>query len=314
MLFDSGFANAMGEEARGGRNMDSEASVSEELARANRETMELREELKDRNERVEAPGTSSERPSWGSCSHLVEGLRRDSGLRDIDQLKSEFLALISHELRTPLTAILGFTDLMLKGVGGPLTPKQEHYVKTVLGSAEELLGAINCLIEFSALEAGQNCAQLARVSISETTAFVVDRLSAMAMNKGVKLENKLQSSQLFAKGDEPRLRRALDCIVSNAIKFTPAGGEITIEARAVGGRVVIRVDDTGIGMLPEDLEQVWESFRQADSSPARKFGGLGLGLSIAKKLVEIQGGSIRAESRGPEQGSAFAIELPQWVD
>ena len=212
--------------------------------------------------------------------------------------KSEFLANMSHELRTPLNAIIGFSEVLGERMFGELNEKQAEYTDDILTSGRHLLSLINEILDLSKVEAGRMELELATfdlpLAIDNARTFVRERATKHGINLDVTVDERLGD---FV-GDERKIKQILLNLLSNAVKFTPEGGRIGINARQADGSVEISVSDTGIGIAPEDQPKIFEEFRQVGSDYAHKVEGTGLGLTLAKKFVELHGGKIwvRAKS------------------
>jgi signal transduction histidine kinase/DNA-binding response OmpR family regulator len=236
-------------------------------------------------------------------------------LREADRLKDEFMAVVSHELRTPLTAISGYSDILLRGLSGPLNERQERQVTGVRDASRRLLSLINDLLDVSKLEAGTLDLHLGALDPRSIIERAAAGVRVIASNKGVSIRVRESSDELPpVRADDERLQQILTNLLMNAIKFTPQGGSIWIDAAALqtssGTEVVFRVEDTGVGLTPSQLARVWDRFYQVESSSTRRFGGAGLGLSIVRRLVELHGGRVEAASAGVGRGSTFAVYLP----
>jgi signal transduction histidine kinase len=223
--------------------------------------------------------------------------------------KSEFLANMSHELRTPLNAIIGFSEVLGERLFGELNEKQAEYTQDILSSGRHLLSLINEILDLSKVEAGRMELEMAAfdlpLAIDNARTFVRERATRHDIKVDVKVDERLGE---FV-GDERKIKQILLNLLSNAVKFTPEGGRIGINARQSNGAVEISVTDTGIGIAPEDRPRIFEEFRQVGSDYAHKREGTGLGLTLAKKFVELHGGKIWVESE-VGKGSTFTFSLP----
>ena len=224
-----------------------------------------------------------------------------------DRLKSAFLATMSHELRTPLNSIIGFTGVLRQELAGPLNPEQKKQMGMVRDSANHLLELINDVLDLSKIEAGQLQVAREQVDLQAIATRVVDSLRPLAQRKGLALHC-LVPGPLTLVSDRRRLEQILVNLLGNAIKFTEAG-EIRLQVRPGPETVRIEVSDTGIGVRPEDLERLFRPFFQIDTGLTRKYVGTGLGLSICRRLCDLLGGAITAES-SPGLGSTFTVSLP----
>ena len=225
--------------------------------------------------------------------------------------KSEFLANMSHELRTPLNAIIGFSEVLGERMFGELNEKQAEYTDDILSSGRHLLSLINEILDLSKVEAGRMELELAAfdlpLALDNARTFVRERATKHGINLDVTVDERLGD---FI-GDERKIKQILLNLLSNAVKFTPEGGRIGIKARqADDGSVEISVSDTGIGISPEDQAKIFEEFRQVGGDYAHKREGTGLGLTLAKKFVELHGGKIWVTSE-VGKGSTFSFTLPE---
>jgi signal transduction histidine kinase len=224
--------------------------------------------------------------------------------------KSEFLANMSHELRTPLNAIIGFSEVLKERMFGELNEKQAEYTDDILTSGQHLLSLINEILDLSKVEAGRMELELATfdlpLAIDNARTFVRERATRHGINLDVDVDERLGD---FV-GDERKIKQILLNLLSNAVKFTPEGGRIGIAAKQADGAVEISVSDTGIGIAPEDQPKIFEEFRQVGSDNAKKVEGTGLGLTLAKKFVELHGGKIWVTT-AVGKGSTFTFTLPE---
>jgi signal transduction histidine kinase len=225
-----------------------------------------------------------------------------------NRMKDEFLATLSHELRTPLNAILGWIQLLVHDRVGERD--SQRGLEAIERNSRLLVQLIEDLLDMSRIELGKVRLDVQSVDLAAVIDATLAAAAPAAAAKPVTLERRLDAAVGEVQGDPSRLQQVLWNLVSNAIKFTPAGGKVTVSLRRTSGHIELSVRDTGIGIDPEFLNQVFDRFRQADGSSTRRFGGLGLGLSIARQLTELHGGSLMAESGGPNRGATFTIRLP----
>jgi signal transduction histidine kinase len=226
-----------------------------------------------------------------------------------DRLKSQILAHTSHELRTPLTSILGALGLLESRVGDDPVQRRKFLALTRT-SASNLLNIVNDLLAVARIEAGQNAVEPAAILIKPTLSEAHSLMGARADEKGLRLEPELPSTLLPPVWADPgRLREIMDNLLNNALKFTERG-RVTVRAWTVDSRVIIEVEDTGIGVPVEQQARLFQPFVQLHSGPTHKYGGTGLGLSIARKLAELMHGSLAISSGGENQGSTLTLWLP----
>ena len=232
-------------------------------------------------------------------------------LRELDRLKSSFLANMSHELRTPLNSILGFSDVMLEELDGPLTENMANDLGLIQKNGQHLLHLINDVLDMAKIEAGRMNLSPEKFIVHDIIEEVTSITSPLASEKNIALFIEDDSDQeIEINADRIRLRQIMINLVNNAIKFTEKG-KIALRVTPQGENVLITVRDTGIGIPPDKLEAVFQEFTQVDTSSTRKAGGTGLGLPISRRLVEIHGGHLWAESNGINgEGSTFFVELP----
>ncbi len=225
------------------------------------------------------------------------------------QHKSEFLANMSHELRTPLNAIIGFSEVLAERMFGEINDKQAEYLADILESGRHLLSLINDILDLSKIEAGRMELDLADFELPGAIDNTLTLVRERAHRRGVTLGRTIDERVGKIRGDERKVKQVLLNLLSNALKFTPEGGRIDVRADVRDGTYEISVTDTGVGIAPEDLDAVFEEFRQVGSA-ARKVEGTGLGLAISRKFIELHGGRIRVTSE-VGVGSTFAFTLPR---
>ncbi len=226
-----------------------------------------------------------------------------------NRLKSEFLASMSHELRTPLNAVIGFSELMVAGIAGPVNAEQREYLVDIHDSGRHLLALINDVLDVSKIEAGQMSVAREPLDLRVPAREGEEMVRSLAIKKGLTL-NVLNAEEVICYGDSQRIRQVVLNLLSNAVKFTPAGGTVTLELRrGAPGRGEIVVSDTGIGIDPSDHVLIFEAFRQVEGGHARHYEGTGLGLALVKKFVGAMGGEVRVHSE-LGKGSTFTVSLP----
>jgi signal transduction histidine kinase len=228
-------------------------------------------------------------------------------LENASRHKSDFLARMSHELRTPLNAIIGFSEVLHEQMFGELNERQLAYVDDVLEAGKHLLSLINDVLDLAKIEAGKMELELSEVAIPEVLRSAVSMHSERASRGGVELSLTTEPEEITISADGRRVRQIVFNLVSNAVKFTPSDGRVDVSARADNGRVEVAVADTGPGIAPEELETIFEEFKQA--SDDKRAEGTGLGLPLSRKLVELHGGRLWVESAAGK-GSTFRFTLP----
>jgi signal transduction histidine kinase len=267
----------------------------EELAEDfNRMAAKLRDSYADLERRVEIR------------THELEEKSRQLVLES--KHKSQFLANMSHELRTPLNAILGYTELILDNIYGQTPDKMRSVLDRVQINGRHLLGLINDVLDLSKIEAGQLTLSVADYSLKEVAHTVFTGVEALAAEKKLAFKLDVPPDLPRGRGDERRIAQVLLNLTGNAIKFTDAG-QVTIKASAHNGSFTVAVRDTGPGIDAADQARIFGEFQQVDASSTRAKGGSGLGLSIAKRIVELHGGRIWVES-SPGAGATFSFTLP----
>jgi signal transduction histidine kinase len=231
-------------------------------------------------------------------------------LAQTTQAKSEFLATMSHELRTPLNSIIGFSELLRDDPGeGPTAPQRRQFANNIQQSGRHLLSLVNDILDLSKVEAGRLELHPTAFSVASAVSAVLAVVRPHAEQKGLTLVTHVASDVSGLYADEARFKQVLYNLLTNAVKFTPAGGQVEVTAQLRDGAVEVVVVDTGIGIAPEDQERIFRAFHQLDSSLSRRYEGTGLGLALAGRLVELQGGRIWVES-ARDKGSRFHFTVP----
>jgi signal transduction histidine kinase len=244
-------------------------------------------------------------------AHLFREIEEKGRLLEVaNQHKSEFLANMSHELRTPLNAIIGFSEVLLQRMFGELNPKQDEYLKDVLSSGRHLLSLINDILDLSKVEAGRMELELDRFDLPQALHDTLVLVRERAVRHGIELQLEADGRLGALVADERKIKQVMLNLLSNAVKFTPEGGRVEVRAVPTDGAVEISVTDTGIGIAPENQELIFEEFRQVGGDYAHKREGTGLGLTLARKLVELHGGRLWVKSQ-VGQGSTFTFSVPE---
>jgi len=242
----------------------------------------------------------------------VRLLKREKSAREAaeesNRLKDEFLATVSHEVRTPLTAILGWARLLESG--GLDEQASRQAIETIWRNAKSQAQIIDDILDVSRIITGHLSLDLHPLEVVPVIEAAIGVIRPTAEAKNITIATQLDQRPLVVSGDANRLQQVVWNLLSNAVKFTDAGGRVVLSVRQVDSGVEIRVTDTGQGIKRDFLPFVFDRFRQADSTTTRQHGGLGLGLAIARHLVEIHGGSIKAESDGEGRGASFSVRLP----
>jgi PAS domain S-box-containing protein len=229
--------------------------------------------------------------------------------RELDRMKTEFVSQVSHELRTPLTAIKGFNDLLLDGDAGEINEEQAEYLGIVKQNVDRLVSLINDLLDVARMESGRITLKLAAIDLREIVALVVATMRPLIDAKDQTLTVEIAPELPPAWGDHDRILQVITNLVSNAYKYTPAGGAIRVAVAQRDERLHVAVQDTGMGIPPEDIPKLFTRFFRVDTSLTREIGGTGLGLSIVKSIVELHGGTIAVEST-LGSGSTFSFDIP----
>jgi signal transduction histidine kinase len=296
------------------------------------ENLEVKLDIKTGDE-IQQLATSFNRMAVKLRTSYDELLRSNEELERANRVKSEFLAVMSHELRTPLTAIIGFSELLQEGVMGQLNEDQKDTIREVIHNAADLLSMINCMLDLTKIESGRLCLDVTNFDLAEMLRRVCRTMTPITQKKNVELIVDIPDGMPVMKGDERKVQQTVLNLLSNATKFTPEEGSISLTARHFGswgeaerkaalerrfddaerelgeGGVEIVVEDTGIGIPEEHFDRVFDSFYQVDTSTTRTYGGIGLGLSLARQFVEMHGGRIWVESEAGK-GARFTIVIP----
>ena len=290
------------EELRRFMATDEDDSAIEELARQNRDLVQILAELEENRERLERANRQLEE----SNRELNEA---NAKLRELSELKEEFLALTTHDLRSPLTVISGVINFFTSGRLGDLTAEQKNMVSMMERNTQNLIELVNDLLDASKLESGTMRLDHASIELGGLIAELREQMQPMAREKEITLEEALPPDLPPLNADRAKLRRVLVNLLSNALKFTPRGGRVEVGAARSGAVVRVTVADTGVGIPPEDLARLFDKYEQARSRATRSEKGTGLGLYITRQLVELHGGEISVQSE-VGKGSTFSFTIP----
>lgn len=267
------------------QNFEELEFAHEELQSVNEEMETANEELSQANERV----------------------------MEADRLKSEFLANMSHELRTPLNSVIALSGILLARLDGGLNDEQEKQINIIQRSGKNLLELINDILDLSKIESGKVEVHIAEFHVDDVVDDAMTLITPMASEKMIDVAFTKDGSIPTIRSDRNKMKQILLNLLSNAVKFTPKGGSVRIGARNKDGSVELRVTDTGIGITRENLDKIFDEFRQLDGSTTREYGGTGLGLAITRRLAELLGGETIVESE-LGKGSTFTINIPATLD
>jgi signal transduction histidine kinase len=231
------------------------------------------------------------------------------GAEAANRTKSEFLANMSHELRTPLNAVIGFSEMIKVEMFGPVTERYRGYADDIYNSGTHLLGLINEILDLSKLEAGQFELHEEEIDLAGTVEASLNLVEAQAQKSKIQVSTALDPKVCMIRADDRRMRQILINLLSNAVKFTPEGGKVQVSSLLKNDGLAIQVSDTGIGIAAEDMAKVMTSFGQVESRVSRKYEGSGLGLPLAKHLVELHGGTLTIQSQ-VDVGTTVTVMLP----
>jgi signal transduction histidine kinase len=240
-------------------------------------------------------------------SVAIENARLFRHTDELNRLKDEFLATLSHEMRTPLAAVLGWSRMLASGTLDPA--KQAHAVEAIERNAQAQARIVDDILDVARGMSGNVKLDLQPVDLVSVAQRSVEAIAPTAVAKQIRVEVR-GGEPIVISADPNRLQQVVWNLVSNAVKFTPAGGRVTLAVHANDGFAELTVTDTGAGIPAAFLPYVFDKFRQADASFTRQHGGLGLGLAIARHLIELHGGSIEARSAGEGNGATFVVRLP----
>ena len=281
-----------------------EESAVEELEQQNRDLVAVLNELEEKRTELERLN--------GELNNSNRGLEEaNAKLREVGEMKEEFLALTTHDLRSPLTVISGVISFFSSGRLGELTPEQQNMVSMMERNTQNLIELVNDLLDSAKIESGSLKLELVEVGAAPLAREVYESMRPLAEEKGVELELGVSDDLPPLRADRQKLRRVVVNLVSNALKFTPRGGRVTVRAAPDGGSGALRfsVTDNGVGIPAEDLPHLFDKFAQGSSRAPRREKGTGLGLYITRQLVDLHGGQLEVESQ-EGAGSTFTFTIP----
>lgn len=283
----------------------------QDLSEENRRLRGERDLLRRRLAELEANFLHTVNDSQREILAVNDALTRaNAQLQELDRMKDAFLSMVTHELRTPLTVISGTTEMFEAGIYGELTAVQSEMIRQIALQAHRLRQLVNDLLDLSKMESGMMRLRPEMLDPHSLAAATIEQLTTVAAQAGVTLRNQIGHGLPEVNCDGQRIEQVLTNLVSNAIKFTPANGQVTIFAKAESDSVRFIVEDTGHGIPLEALPRVFDKFFQVQSSTESGAKGTGLGLAIVKHIVELHGGEAEAESEAG-RGSRFSFTLPR---
>src|SRR5688572_5617496 len=287
---------------RGFANPEEDDSALKELARQNRDLVQVLSELEEKREQLERLNTKLEE----SNNELNQA---NAQLRELSAMKEEFLALTTHDLRSPLAVISGVINFFTSGRLGELTGEQRNMVTMMERNTQNLIELVNDLLDASKLESGTMRLDLSTIELRGLTDELREQMQPLAAEKEIELTEEVPADLPQLRADRAKLRRVLVNLISNALKFTPRGGRVSVSAAPEGSLVRVSVTDTGVGIPPDDLRDIFDKYAQARSRATRSEKGTGLGLYITRQLVELHGGHIEVRSE-VGKGSTFSFTIP----
>ncbi|MDT5269239.1 MAG: hypothetical protein QOH49_1425 [Acidobacteriota bacterium] len=287
---------------RGFVNTDEDDSALEELSRQNRDLVQVLSELEEKREQMERLNTKLEESNR-------ELNQANAQLREVSAMKEEFLALTTHDLRSPLTVISGVINFFTSGRLGDMTAEQKNMVAMMERNTQNLIELVNDLLDASKLESGTMRLDFSTIELRALLDELRHQMQPLAAEKEIALEEGVPGELPPLRADRAKLRRVLVNLISNALKFTPRGGCVSLSAAPEGAQVRVSVTDNGVGIPPEDLRDIFDKYAQARSRATRSEKGTGLGLYITRQLVELHGGHIEVQSE-VGKGSTFSFTIP----
>lgn len=285
-----------------------------EIRRLSHHFQDMANQLKDLystlEQKVEKRTIELEKANEILKQHKIELEEANKKLLEVNKFKSEFLAIMSHELRTPLTSVIAFAEILSLEIS-PQEEKTRHFLEEIKSSSHILLGLINNILDLAKIEAGKSSLHIETIDLADVITSVEGVVLPLASKKSIKLSVEISPEIPLFKADPEKIRRMIENLVGNAIKFTGENGFVGIKAQydQANNEVIIKISDTGIGIKEEEQKYIFEKFTQSDTSISRKYGGTGLGLALAKEIIELHNGWIKVESV-VDVGTTFTVGLP----
>ncbi|HTY13562.1 MAG TPA: ATP-binding protein [Candidatus Omnitrophota bacterium] len=291
--------------------MDDVERARQELEKKVKERTSELESIRASLEQKVAERTRDVEESRKAILHMLKDLKEDvTKLKELDRMKNEFISVVSHELRTPLTPLMDYASILLEGIAGPTTDKQKEIYESLIRLSKRELNLINSLLDISRLEFGTFAPVKKELQIANIVNDSINDVAKDAQKKQITISKEIVGDPPAVIADESLISRLIAQLINNAMKFTPAGGQIRLRYLTEGDNVRFEIKDTGVGLIRDNLEKIFEKFFQADTSYARQFGGMGLGLAICRQIVLSHNGRIWAESEGLGKGTTFVFTLP----
>jgi len=278
--------------------------------RAEQELMRTKEALEAKTEALAISLAATEASLYERDRARIEAETARAAAQEANEAKGRYVNMISHELRTPLGAIGGYATLLEEGIQGPLSEGQREYIGRILHNQKHLVRLVDELLDLAKIESGQFPLRLAPVSVRSVLTSIEAMIDPQIRANQLRMDVTPGEQSLFLHGDEERVQQIVLNLLSNSVKFTPAGGVVKVTARPSIEAIDIQVEDSGVGIPPDKLEAIFAPFFQIDQSNTRTRSGTGLGLAISRELARAMGGDLTVESV-MGKGSTFTLSLPR---